>query len=449
MAISNDACKNLIDAMQKIHLAATAAALALLSNALLFPTSVTKTASGEMEQLLRIKEHADASRVRELLTDAIATKVDISPSDTRRFYISSGSGIQSDTLNIFRSCNLETTVPQIFSVSKDNEVVWASGSEEKAFQSHGGIVSYNSQVAEFDTFESFQNLWDNLLATQRIFQTNDEIHVTSLRGPKQVEESNGADVYSVGLGVQYPKFTIKLSPDGLYTANLTADKQAAALERNYHPVGHAVPEAYAFENKILEYHIRLQFDAEFKDDVTPLDALLSKAALDDRIYSKKFIEAFPNLSAYVQDKNERLISIKNRLLEKTSEKQEFDLFGVKIGSDQIAIFGLPTLAILLLNFGAVARYVAKHAVAMDVEVVSNWSFLLKGWLFGLLALAVVIVLPLGSVIVTWIYLHDRTPQTVVMSCMAIISILFAGHSMFLLRSRSITPENESKMNKAP
>ena len=72
MTLSTDACKNLVDALQKLNLASTAVSIALLSNAALAPSPVVEGATRELRQLTRIKEQAKFSTFTGCAEDEIA-----------------------------------------------------------------------------------------------------------------------------------------------------------------------------------------------------------------------------------------------------------------------------------------------------------------------------------------------------------------------------------------
>jgi hypothetical protein len=137
-----------------------------------------------------------------------------------------------------------------------------------------------------------------------------------------------------------------------------------------------------------------------------------------------------------------LVDLERELSDKTkSEKRDFEIFGVKIGSDQIAFFGLPGLGMVLFNIGAIALYVVKHVEKLEVEEASNWSFLLTGWRFCVLTNLIVVVLPLAAAVCTW-YRVDRTPRTSFLSVLVIGSSFFVAYAIHQLRRR-VRSENEA------
>jgi hypothetical protein len=71
MAISPEACKNLINTLQKLDLAATAVSVALLSNAFLSPDRTTEKARDELQQVMRIKEQVAAVSMNECVNEEI------------------------------------------------------------------------------------------------------------------------------------------------------------------------------------------------------------------------------------------------------------------------------------------------------------------------------------------------------------------------------------------
>jgi hypothetical protein len=127
----------------------------------------------------------------------------------------------------------------------------------------------------------------------------------------------------------------------------------------------------------------------------------------------------PQNRTLVLDDLERKLSDETRF-----GKRDFEIFGVKIGSDQIALFGLPALGLLLFNLGAIALYAAKHAERLEVKEASNWSFLLQGWQFSVLTYLVVAVLPFAAAVYTLIRVQDRTPKTSLLGTLVIgVSLL--------------------------
>lgn len=118
----------------------------------------------------------------------------------------------------------------------------------------------------------------------------------------------------------------------------------------------------------------------------------SPALALDPVLGKKdsFGAAFPNLEQLNDTfQKEVFSSLGNSLQEFVIQqpKGELEVFGAKIPSELIAIFGLPTLAIFLFQFSVVGFYTASNTEALGQEEASEWSFLLSGWPFLFMGLA--------------------------------------------------------------
>jgi hypothetical protein len=118
-----------------------------------------------------------------------------------------------------------------------------------------------------------------------------------------------------------------------------------------------------------------------------------------------------------------------------SQRRDFEIFGVKIGSDQVALFGLPALGFLLLNFGALAFYVARYSESFHDDQASDWSLLLRGRVFAALNYTLVLLVPLSAAILTWLQVRDSTPKTQVLSVVVFGTGIFAGLGTWKLRRR--------------
>jgi hypothetical protein len=449
MGLSNDTCKNLIDTMQKLNLAATAAALALLSNALLAPDPKTQKAEEELLRLMRIKEQVNKLSPNDFIAEAL--KNILAAEYSYIFYKIINFDMEATkNLDLLNGSGFGFTVLSFF-YSAGHDIRWIYPSDAGPPQSMAGDsikAADDEKIVSRIAFDAIRMLWNDLGQPKHIFEITDQPRLLSLRaGPSQGEDK-GAKLSPPSHAQSQKLFSL----DELTPIQLTwvSEKEAHLSRRfgisyqSYNTLGLG-PQR---ENFLKNVQMDLEFDAEYRFDVVQLDILLNHCSPADKTLAHDFAQAFPDLSNWINAHGEyqtlELADLKNNLSEeRQAEKRDFDVFGVKIESDQIAIFGLPTLAFLLFNLGIVARYMANHVEKIDVEVASNWSFLLRGWPFEILTLAVAILLPIAAAAATWIRVHDRALLTSILSGVAIVSALFAAHSLFLLR-RCLSSESEGE-----
>jgi hypothetical protein len=116
--------------------------------------------------------------------------------------------------------------------------------------------------------------------------------------------------------------------------------------------------------------------------------------------ASSFDRAFPNLSKlpnyYLALK---LDDLEVRLNEKSeSSKGELQVLGVSIPNDMIVYVGTSLLAILLIQFCSVCRYLSRNVAALDLEQASRWHLLLKGFGFSWIGRHAVWFLPIGAIL---------------------------------------------------
>jgi hypothetical protein len=194
------------------------------------------------------------------------------------------------------------------------------------------------------------------------------------------------------------------------------------------------------DDLLQKVEITLQFSAQRDRSIQPLSWFLQRFSTEEAGPVADFAHSFPNLNSEMktdlQNRTLLLGDLERKLSDETRfGKRDFEIFGVKIGSDQIALFGLPALGLLLFNLGAIALYAAKHAERLEVKEASNWSFLLQGWQFSVLTYLVVAVLPFAAAVYTLIRVQDRTPKTSLLGTLVIGVSLFVVHGIHQLRRR--------------
>jgi hypothetical protein len=175
---------------------------------------------------------------------------------------------------------------------------------------------------------------------------------------------------------------------------------------------------------------------------TTLEKCSPATALDDQLGKMHdFAEAFPALEKLPDDyQNKRLASLSTELDEATQKsKEEIEVFGAKISSELIPLFGLPILAIFLFQFSAVAFYVASNVERIEVEEASQWSFMLRGWPFLILSAGTIFGLPAAAATLSFIRVQGETilprPINFLFAVLVVIYAFGALFSLWILRSR--------------
>jgi hypothetical protein len=153
------------------------------------------------------------------------------------------------------------------------------------------------------------------------------------------------------------------------------------------------------------------------------------------------VKAFPHLEK-LPDKyqKENLRSLGTTLEEPSTEqtREEIEVFGVKIPSGLIALFGLPIIAILPFQFSAIGFYAASNADRFGQEETSEWSFLLGGWPFELISAGAIFGVPTGTSILTFLFLSrgDWLSKLPYLFCSVIVIITSAAAFLSLQRIRA-------------
>jgi len=134
--------------------------------------------------------------------------------------------------------------------------------------------------------------------------------------------------------------------------------------------------------------------------ILPLAPLLQYTP--DILPGSNFETAFPYLAKLPEQYQLIPIGDLKSVLEAGAfnNKQEVELFGAKIPSALIFSFGLPGLAILLFQFGAVCSYAIRGSKHVEIEDASEWSFLLNGKILTILRYGTTLVLPVVAAILS-------------------------------------------------
>jgi hypothetical protein len=169
----------------------------------------------------------------------------------------------------------------------------------------------------------------------------------------------------------------------------------------------------------------------------------------------KFETTFPSLEKLPDSYQKlRLNSLRTSLEEAIDQQPggDLDVFGVKIPSDFIALFGLPVLAALLFQFAAVGSYVASHCEQVELDEASEWAFLLKGWPFMVMAFGAICLFPLGAAISTWVFLIGSNPLSkpwhLAFSLIVAMLSVFAFIEILRVRSRVCETEQTKRVGEA-
>jgi hypothetical protein len=147
--------------LQKLNLAATAVSVALLSNAFLSPDRTTEKAGDELQQVMRIKEQVAAVSVNECVNE------EIQATGTQFWRTAITFRIDSPNESVLRDDNFTVPVPAFF-YKAGSAIFWANSSD----QNIGGSLP-NQSKAEIRTLEDFRGFWDELAATEQVFELGD------------------------------------------------------------------------------------------------------------------------------------------------------------------------------------------------------------------------------------------------------------------------------------
>jgi hypothetical protein len=144
----------------------------------------------------------------------------------------------------------------------------------------------------------------------------------------------------------------------------------------------------------------------------PLSYMLKQVAnVDPRLFRvDSFAEAFPNLSTWGEHYGSLKLSDLDIVLGEQSKKStgELEIFGAKIPNELVALIGIPSLILLLLQFISTAGYLLRTVDPINVEQASQWSLMLKGFGFFLFGFSTTFILPISASVGTVTF---ATPET--------------------------------------
>jgi hypothetical protein len=192
----------------------------------------------------------------------------------------------------------------------------------------------------------------------------------------------------------------------------------------------------------LKYAFLFQFRA-IPVRSSPLSYLLNQAGNVDRkvFRANSFDEAFPDLSKWAEHYNSLGLADLQLVLGEESKrsKGELEIFGAKIPNELVALIGIPSLILLLLQFISTIGYLLNNSEPINVDQASKWSFMLKGFGFLLFGISTILLLPISASVGTLMFAIPeswyRIPVWYTLSLAVIILSLVATVTLDMLRRR--------------
>ena len=438
MALSKDAVKNLLEAMQKVSLGIIAVSIGLLSNVLISQDSVEKKAQPELEALLKIRDNlARYSVISLLLAQQREALVRTGQPPAHRGQL---QGKIKTKAGFLLTNDVSFAIPGQFRLNLQIDPKLA----EKKF-------------SDIQTLEEMRAIWNAIASTKKFWRLETKPSRTFLQLEKDtsyVLDVDWVDLKDLDEGTQTTSDTGVLSLTKSEAAHINVSGGGATVWIDYEFLPALTASVDA--DKLMKGFGLKQDQQDFLKSVflsVGLDAKLvsfSPALALDPILGAKadFGAAFPNLEklpdAY---QNQKLRSLGTSLSESVAQqpKAELEVFGAKLPSDLIALLGLPVLAILLFQFSAVGFYGASRAGQLDDEDASHWSFMLRGWPFVAMSFGTLFLLPtVAACLSFWKLLRVQDEMLLPKPVYFGLSIVVVACSLIafvsLRRLRSLIPE---------
>jgi hypothetical protein len=386
VALSKDAVKNLLEAMQKVSLGIIAVSIGLLSNVLISQDSVEKKARPELETLLKIRDNlARYSVISLLLAQQREALVKTGQPPVHRGQL---QGKIKTKAGFLLTNDVSFTFPGEFRLNAQLDPKLA----EKKF-------------SDIQTLEEMRAIWNAIVSTKKFWRLETKPSQTFLqleKDPSYVLDVDWVDLKDVEGGIQTTSDIGVLSLTKIEPAHINVNRDGATVWVDYEFLP-ALTASVDLDKLMKGFGLK-QDQQDFLKSVFLSVGLEAKPvsfspalALDPILGAKTdFAAAFPNLEklpdAY---QNQKLRSLGTSLSESVAQqpKAELEVFGAKLPSDLIALLGLPVLAILLFQFSAVGFYGASRAGQLDDEDASHWSFMLRGWPFVATSFGTIFLLP--------------------------------------------------------
>ncbi len=415
MSLSKDTLKNLLDVMQKISLAITAVSIGLFSNVALSHRSVEKEAQHEMDELTRVRSDHELSKYSAInvIDQALTVERVYRPRNLKLTFAG----------DFPFSCNLIVFIPTVLYRPID------SGSPATAFGS-------------IQTLEEMRKAWDAVALTTSfdVLGEPESVYVRIGGGswsPEAQWISNTVRVYDhsripeVGIG----------APTFLYQP--ASHRTSIAFEYDFSPVLNSLSDLNTLTLMrglhVAENQRDLLKSTKLVVDVPTTRHDFSPALKFGPVLGKKrdFAEAFPNLDRLPDNyQTQRLSSLQTSLEEAIRKsEEEIEVFGAKIRSDFVPLFGLPMLVIFLFQFSAVAFYVSSNVERLETEEASQWSFLIRGSPFWVLSFGAIFVVPAAASILSFVSVPGETllPKPISL-LLAIVVVVCAAAAFFALQN---------------
>ena len=376
MGLSRDALKNLFDVLRTVNLTVTAISLGLLSNVIIALNDVTYLARKEVQDLERVKGQVGDYTANTLFQD-VAREFGETPSFPLDISLSIDPNEKLFTQTFVDRLAIPSILHPVVSfgseISKNDR--YASGT--------------NSPIKQFITLGQLGWFWNALAEKRYLLLAETAPLLVSL-----VNKNSNSEAFIVPHEIA-PAPT----PGAIYDVR-NSDLEIRG-DDSKPTVRLTLPSTFLLKDQRLRFQQR-EFDLILDLPARILHAdslvyLLSKCKKIDpkRVEANAFDDVFSNLAKLGANYRSLTLSDLDGILEDESKrsKGELEVFGAKIPSELVTWVGLPLLAVLLLQFSSVCGYITKRVDTIDVDVASQWSFLLSGFGFVLFGFGTTCLLP--------------------------------------------------------
>src|ERR1700730_18170532 len=400
MPLSTDTLKNLLDVMQKVSLAITVVSVALFSNVLLSPR-FRKGAKAELNQLSKI------------ITDL---KWQHQSGHSFEYVLLTNGGINPERL--FHKLKMELSTSNALDLSRPVYLAFTEYEVIDSDRTAGGTENSLFEIIQREdppiALNEFRKAW---VVVRQL-----KIKLVHLIDPTEVflrfTKGEGDPLKSADL-------ELPLEARFLDGSKISSEEKVLRAKEFYYETtnGEDVFFVYDFSSVLgpvdreslnrtsnLPESIE-HYSAYLSVKVKSLEkSLFGGAVFGPEFAGKTFAQAFPQLEALSENYQNQRLTVLSTVLEK-EEKQSMDqleVFGAKISTNLIPLFGVVALAILLFQFTALGDYITSNVQRLEEEEAAQWSFLLSGWRFFVLSFGTIFLLPVSATVFTFLTVPSET-----------------------------------------
>lgn len=402
--LSDDALKNLFDALSTANLTVLAVSLGLLSIVWIALNDVPNQARKELHQILQIQAQVGEYSPRRLIREAIqnsGTRLDFEFVLPLRIDPKKERFTESFTLP--------------FRIQSFLHPFWDFPDESNKDTEYR--FSDDVPIGQLGSVGQFRFVWDSLAKNPYLFHVQSDPNRLSLflarpsgKGRLDFVRFEGSK-QSGNLDIQSPNegpTLVAQTKSGVRSADFGFRGFLLFL-----PEDSSTRLKQPFTPPLLDNDLTLVIESPLETtNVNPFSYFFTKlgSILPDLRSGASFDETFPNLTQLGLNYRSLKLSDLDPILEEQSKrsKGQLEVFGAKIPSELVPFVGLPLLLAMLLQFTSICHYIRENVTRISADTASKWSILLRGFGFLLFGIVTTFGLPVLVTVLSWLFATPRS-----------------------------------------